>query len=152
MLSEATVHDMCPNCGQWLPLVESTGWCAACTIAHDPTLNVCPCGALFPKKAQVSKCWACRKEEWLTKHADKVEHYLALGFTLTASLTAVKDDVRPICNSCGNPIRGGKEGTRFCRQHPDCRNKAEAYTTLRSKGLSPDVALAIAIGRVTVLR
>jgi hypothetical protein len=146
-------EEMCPNCGGWFnSLKDETGWCAACTLQASPNQSSCTtCGGLFPKSAQVSKCWACRKEAYLTLHADAIEAYLAWGYSFTAALRLVADDIRPNCQCCGNPIKGGREGVKFCHTSKECRKASEAYTRMKNEGLSPDVALAIASGRVTVL-
>ena len=152
-LASQQEEEQCPNCGHHARLVEYTGWCPQCTIKHDPTQKICnTCGDLFPKKAQVSQCWACRKEGWLTKHADRIESYLAQGKTLTAALKLVADDIRPTCACCGNKIRGGRQDAKFCRKNAECEARADQYTALKATGLSPDVAIAIASGKVTVLR
>jgi hypothetical protein len=146
-------EEFCPSCGHHARLVDYTGWCPQCTIRIDPSKKICKtCGDLFPKKAQVSQCWACRKEEWLTKHADEIEKYLIAGLTVTAAIKKVADDIRPTCVCCGNKIRGGRQDARFCRKNAECEQRADQFTALKASGLSPDVALAIASGRVTVLR
>ena len=146
-------EELCPCCGHHARLVDYTGWCPQCTIKHDPSQKICnSCGGLFPKKAQVSKCWSCRKEEWLTRHADKIEAYLGQGKTLTAATKLVADDLRPTCVCCGEKIRGGREDAKFCRKNAECAKRADQFTAFKASGLSPDVALAIASGRVTVLR
>lgn len=144
---------MCPSCGDWFNyLNEQSGWCASCTIAADPLKRSCTnCGGLFLKTAHFYKCWACRKEEYLERHADQIELYLQWGYSFTAALKQVADDLRPNCHSCGQPIKGGREDTKFCQKTKQCRKQALSYQRLKSQGLSPDVALAIATGRVIVL-
>lgn len=148
-----TEAEYCSACGHYYPsLVDETGWCPQCTAEANSDLKVCTtCGALYSKKAHTSKCWACRKEDWYREHADQLERYLALGYTLTQATEQVRSDCRPICKKCGEGIRGGKEGDNFCNKKVECRKAADAFRTLRASGLSHDVALAISIGRVTVL-
>lgn len=152
LAAEYEQDEFCPSCGKHSRLVEDTGWCASCTLEHDPSLKQCTtCGDFFPKKAQVSQCWTCRREAWFTRHADKIEEYLASGYSLTAAVKAVADSIRPNCTNCGESIRGGRETSRFCRKNAECAKKADDYTALKATGLAPDVALAIAVGRVTVI-
>lgn len=141
----------CPSCGKDAKLVESTGWCPTCTLATDPNLRLCSCGQFFSRKAHRSKCWDCRREEWLSRHADEIEKYLIDGLTLTQSIKMVQRDIRPTCHRCNQPIKGGKQGDRFCRRNDECEKASDNYSALRKSGLGPDVALAIAIGRVAVI-
>lgn len=150
---QLTDTEYCSGCGHYYPsLVDETGWCPQCTALQNPDLKVCTtCGALYSKKAHHSKCGSCRKEEWYTKHADELERYLAMGHTLTEAIECVRSDCRPICKNCGESIQGGTEGNNFCNKKVGCRKAARSFRTLRASGLSHDVALAIATGRVTVL-
>lgn len=142
----------CPSCGEDARLVQSTGWCPTCTLATEPGTLLCACGAFFNKKAHRSKCWDCRREDWLTKHADEIEHYIIRGLSVSAAIKQVQKDIRPACKMCKEPIKGGKEGDRFCRTNSKCEKASDSYSALRKTGLAPDVALAIAIGRVAVIK
>jgi hypothetical protein len=73
------------------------------------------------------------------------------GLTATKAVKAVQKDIRPNCHRCGKPIKGGKAGDRFCRTNEKCEKASDNYSALRKTGLSGDVALAIAIGKVAVL-
>jgi hypothetical protein len=142
----------CPSCGGDSRLVESTGWCPSCTLATDPLLRLCSCGQFFSRKAHRSKCWDCRREEWLTRHADEIEKYMLTGLTASKAVKRVQKDIRPVCHKCGNAIKGGKQGDRFCRTNDGCEKASDNYSALRKTGLGPDVALAIATGRVAVIQ
>lgn len=144
--------EYCPNCGHLaVTLLEITGWCPQCTLIHYPDKVICQtCGDLFPKKHHRYKCSKCRREEWLRKHADRLEGYLYMGYSLRAACAAVRDDIRPLCQSCGAGLHGGKPGL-FCTKKAKCRKAANTYSTMLSSGLSPDAALAIATGRVAIL-
>jgi hypothetical protein len=143
--------DFCPNCGHHANLVEETGWCPQCTVHHYPDLKLCTCGAFFKRNAQADKCWPCRKEEWLEKHADEVEEYLLAGFSLESAKKKVADDIRPICHSCEEPIKGGGRDVLFCNKKPECIKASNSYSALKATGLTPDVALDIALGKAAVL-
>lgn len=144
--------EFCPSCGENARLVESTGWCPTCTLATDPNLRLCSCGQFFSRKAHRSKCWDCRREEWLTRHADAIEVYMLGGLSLSKSIKQVQKDIRPVCQRCKNPIKGGKAGDRFCRTNEKCEKASDNYSALRKTGLGPDVALAISTGRVAVIQ
>ena len=73
------------------------------------------------------------------------------GHNLSKAIKLVQKDIRPNCHRCGKPIKGGKEGDRFCRTTSKCEKASDKYSALRKTGLGPDVALAIAIGRVAVM-
>ena len=145
-------QEVCPNCGHLATLQEITGWCPQCTLAHDPTKTICKsCGGLFSRgKKPSTKCWLCRKEEWLTEYADELEKYIALGHGIEAAKKLVRRDNRPNCECCGQPIKGGDKDRKFCKRDK-CQKVARSYKALKLTGLSPDVALAIATERVTVI-
>lgn len=146
------VLEYCACCGHSVPsLVEETGWCPQCTVNQNPTLNVCTsCGAVHKKSGHNLKCKVCRKEDWYLKHADRLEGYISTGRSLSQAIEAVRNDIRPRCNNCGNSMSRAKEDSNFCGKRSECRRVARSFTTLRASGLSHDVSLAIALGRVTV--
>ncbi len=74
------------------------------------------------------------------------------GHNLTKAIKLVQQELRPTCHKCKNPIKGGKQGDRFCRTNDECEKASDNYSALRKSGLGPDVALAIAIGRVAVIK
>lgn len=148
----ATPHDdseLCPSCGEWANLTE-LGWCAKCTLATKPHLNTCStCGGFYPRKAHQTTCWPCRREEYLFEHADKIEELMMIGYGFTKALELLAASLRPLCASCKQPIKGGKPDRKFCAK-PKCRTQSKQYSSLRRKGLSPEVALAIATGKVAI--
>lgn len=153
MAADPLLHpEYCACCGHSVPsLVDETGWCPQCTVKQDPTLSVCTsCGAVHKKNGHNLKCKACRKEDWYLKHADRLEGYLSTGRSLSEAIAAVRNDIRPRCHNCGDEIRRAKETSNFCNRRTECRRVARSFTTLRASGLSHDVSLAIALGRVTV--
>jgi Zn finger protein HypA/HybF involved in hydrogenase expression len=145
-------NEYCPNCGHYhQSLVDEIGWCPQCTSIEFPDKIICTtCGSLFPKSHHNSKCGKCRKEDFYRENADRLEGYLVAGFSLTAAIEAVRKENRRKCQKCGDELHGGRHGY-FCTKRVECRRAYNSYKTLRSSGLSPDVALAIAIGRVTIL-
>lgn len=77
---------------------------------------------------------------------------MLVGHNLSKSIKLVQKDIRPTCHKCGNPIKGGKAGDRFCRTNEKCEKASDSYSALRKTGLGPDVALAIATQRVAMLK
>lgn len=143
--------EVCPNCGRDGLLQDLTGWCGLCTVAHYPDYKICPCGALYKKNAHHSKCWDCRREDWLEQHADQIEQALQSGLGLDAAKRHVADTIRPTCHNCHEPIKGGRCGAKFCNKKPECEKASRDYHALQAAGLAPDVALSIATGNVAVL-
>jgi hypothetical protein len=145
--------EFCANCSQWKQtIIEETGWCPECTVDSQPGLKVCTgCGGLFSRKAQVSQCWNCRREVWLSASADNIEVYMAEGSSFTAACERVSNDRRPVCKNCGQEIRGGRSGTNFCAKYPECKKASRVFRALKQTGLTPDDALAIATHSVLIL-
>jgi hypothetical protein len=140
------IEELCPNCGEWATsLVDDTGWCISCS----PGLSQCStCGGFYKEGAHHSKCWKCRKEEYLYRNADAIERYIQKGHSFTQALELVANDNRPVCKNCYSEIRGGKHNALFCGA---CKTEARHYRELRKTGLTPDVALDIATSRVEPL-
>jgi len=147
--------EYCPNCGGMATyLLDITGWCPSCTEIAYPDKRVCStCGGLFKRTAHTEKCWTCRKEQWLAKHADRLEELLRLGLSLTAAKEQVANEIRPHCTRCGIEVRGARvrNAPIFCKTTPECKKARYDYDALLATGLSPDAALAIATKRVQVL-
>lgn len=90
-------------------------------------------------------CHTCRQEQWYTKHGDELEFLIvAKGYTLSQARLTITKMIRPICQACNRPIKGGKEGALFHQsaEHKRCRQAYSRYKNLRRQGLTADVALA----------
>lgn len=132
----AIVEDdsFCPNCGNWKPLVEETGFCLACTREQNPDLLVCEnCESTFKADGQFRRfCPRCRTSERLEREANAIEVRLAQGYSLSVSVEYVKREQTPICLCCGNRIKGGTRGRHFfCRERRKCKTAARRYKWYR---------------------
>lgn len=151
-------HDLgeeyCPNCGQWLPLVDDTGWCAKCTLAHYPDRSICEqCNSPFKQndKQHRVKCPRCRgvgpyrNLSYSNTEADAnhVELYMRAGLTYELAVERVAFDKLPICNCCGKKIKGGTPGRAlFCRTNASCKTAGRRYKYLKeTKNMTRNDAL-----------
>lgn len=139
--------EVCPNCGDFVErLHHASGWCYACS---PPTCKLC--GEEFDDYGQHRDfCSKCRKIVWDQEHADAIERYLADGLTLTKARQAVKQDGRPACLCCGEPIPYGNPWRdRFCSKQL-CKRAARRYRYYRKdKRMSQEEALALVIESLT---
>jgi hypothetical protein len=90
-------------------------------------------------------CPTCRQEQWYVKHEDELEFLIvAKGYTLFQARSMITKMIRPICQACGKPIRGGSEGALFhqSRDHKRCRQAYGRYRSLQRQGLTADESLA----------
>jgi hypothetical protein len=135
----------CSECGDFFDkLDELTGWCEKCSIAagylapscpicHEPTINGKPCSK-------------CRYAAWLLRNGDAIDRAIAEhGLSPRNAKKIVEAANRPICKSCGKPIKGGQKGRHnFCMKNPECVKAHNAYT-YHIKTKPPEEALALAI-------
>jgi ribosomal protein L34E len=62
-------------------------------------------------------------------NADEIERYMVV-FCVTATIAKrqVRDNNRPLCHSCGNPIKGGTKGRHFfCKKTAHCVKAHNSY-------------------------
>jgi len=131
----AIENEFCPSCGSFVDrIVAETGWCVVCS---GDTQAVCiGCNDLFVKDQPHRKlCPWCREERWLLRHADEIERYLADGFSIHYARREIYESNRPVCISCGNPIKGATNGAMFCKQTIECRRWRRRYRTVREQYL-----------------
>src|SRR5881296_50154 len=114
--------EFCSSCGEWKPLIEDTGFCLTCSREYIPRLCVCSvCSNTFTSRDEQQRyiCPRCNREQWLEQNADKIELYMRIGLTYRMAHLKVLSDNLPICNSCGNKIKGGQRGRHFfCLKTP----------------------------------
>lgn len=127
-------QELCPECGEFFDsLNEETGWCNSCS-------GVTPCqGCNEPLDeraitANEHLCNKCKYINWLEANADQIDRVMVTQ-QVTASIAKkiVIADNRPICVSCGNPIKGGSKASSnkpqslFCTKTAKCRKAQNAY-------------------------
>ncbi len=76
---------------------------------------------------------------------------MGVGLTLTQARLRVKEDKRPRCLCCGEPILyGNPKKDKFCNKNDDCRKAARRYKYYRrEKKLLPEIALVYVIATLT---
>lgn len=150
-MSEAIAYkefgdEFCPQCAQWKPLIQSTGWCLTCTRRLHPGLCFCDtCGREFTNTNQFrNQCPSCSQTDWIARNADRIELYIGAGLTYEMAVARVSYDNRPICRCCGKKIKGGTDGRHlFCKTTAECRTAARRYKYYKEqKGMKRDTALA----------
>lgn len=120
--------EFCPNCGNDVEELDSfTGWCSECT----------------PTEATP------RRIAWLEKNADKIEDRMMQGLTVAQAISVVREDNRPTCLCCGDPIYHGTAGRHFfCKKRPECRKARRRYKYLvYDKGMSKSAALNVVLDK-----
>ena len=118
------------------------GWCVDCVLAHHPDLNVCAsCHTIFPRKNNNKYCKGCMFLNWIEKHIDAIEEYMAQGLSFTAARHRVTQDIRPECISCGVVIKNAKPGSIFCTTNELCRSRLRRYRRLTQSGISREEAI-----------
>lgn len=137
--------DYCPACGKWdQELLDHTGWCVSCSMAHQPDTLFCKrCSNPFPRNKNGLYCSPCKDLNWLEQHIDEVEDLMLQGLSFSAAKKKVAAQVRPICVVCHQPIKGGKRNALFCRSSLTCITGHRRYRSLINKGMPSDIALAV---------
>ena len=90
-------------------------------------------------------CHNCRQERWLEKYLDELEYLVvAKGYTVHQARMAIIKMIRPICQACSKPIKGGREGALFHKgnENKSCHAAYARFTRLRRSGLTVEEALA----------
>jgi hypothetical protein len=118
-------NEFCPSCGSWVEKLElESGWCSECTFGHHPD--------------QKHTKW----EIFLATHADRIEILMHQGLFLTYAVQFIRDEIRPNCKVCNEPLRGGKQDALFCRRHEYYSKRLERN---KKKGMNDDEALQRAL-------
>lgn len=140
--------EFCSECGEFVnELNEKTGWCNDCSreLGYEVTPSGCPrCGE--PSLNGLQTCGRCKYELWLERNADEIERVMATNLvSVRAAKRIVRASNRPICNSCGDPIRGGTKGRHFfCKTKPECVRAHNVYSYhIRHKPHSEALELAV---------
>jgi len=132
-------EDVCPSCGDLSKLVESSGWCVACTKSNGLCID---CGIEVPPQSQRKLCWSCKEERWLKKYGDVIEFLMLSGMSFNKARVMVADAVRPLCVVCGGPIKGGTPGeSLFCSITLKCKQARNKYRRLLNGGMAPNRAI-----------
>lgn len=125
---EYTADEWCPSCGSpAFSLDEETGWCAKCTKVSSTT-RCSSCGGYNEGTGWL--CQHCKLEHFLSSNADRIEHHMNMGLSLSATLQRVRDEVRPTCIVCQKQIHHAKRGAIFCRRNEICRRYSRRYVYL----------------------
>jgi len=122
------------------------GWCRECVLLHHPDLNICAnCNSIFPRKNNNRYCKSCMFLNWIEKHIDLIEEYMAQGHSFTAARHRVTQDIRPECISCGVVIKNAKPGSLFCTSNSVCRTRLRRFRRLTHAGVSREEAIRKAL-------
>lgn len=137
--------EFCSECCQEVDeLNEFTGWCNPCSVRLGWIAPSCPnCGQ--PNK-DGKQCSRCKYLQWLERNADEIERIMAVDMvTIRVAIRRVRVVNRPICHSCGNPIKGGTKGRHyFCKKHPECVKAHIAYSYhIRNKPHNEALQIAV---------
>lgn len=132
----------CPNCGDWYfdsEFNHDEGWCNSCLNSRRQVCTRCS----QPTDGYRTTCQACRLEMWYEKYADEVELLIVTkGYSVSLARQVVSNMVRPICQCCKKPIKGGTPGeSLFCKSNKKCHSMYNRYRRLLRKGKSPIEAL-----------
>jgi hypothetical protein len=132
-----TEQEFCAECGEFVDqLNDFTGWCHSCSGTAPSVLVV----YLWSGKRTL-------KASWFDANANAIERFLAEGVNFTMAVEAVLKGNRPICQCCGNGIKGVASTTRgtvlFCRKREQCHRMAVRYKYYRyQRRLQPIEALS----------
>jgi hypothetical protein len=121
-----------------------TGWCISCSKTDA---NICLiCGR---ETNGATYCATHRRSAWLERNADKIEDYIEKGYTVTESISKVRESNRPVCLSCGGVIEHGTGGRHFfCNKHDKCRKARRRYKYLiYDKGFNKEDALNVVLDK-----
>lgn len=133
-----TEQEFCAECGEFVDqLNDETGWCHSCS-GTTPTVITVYLG--YGNRRTL-------KASWFETNANAIERFLAEGLTFSLAVEAVLRGNRPICQCCGNEIKGVASTTRgavlFCRKREQCHRMAVRYKYYRyQRRLQPIEALA----------
>jgi hypothetical protein len=142
-----TLEEYCPSCGDWVNYLvfnHDTGWCNSCSGTQDHQPRCIHCGSVLQPEHGRTTCHTCRLERWLTKHADELEFLVVVkGYTIAQARLVIVKMIRPICQCCGKPIKGAKEGALFHQraEFKRCRQAYVKYRSLVRQGLTTEEAL-----------
>lgn len=142
------LEEYCPSCGEWvnyLSFNQDVGWCNKCVGSNETRPQCSRCGDVLPIGHGRTTCHTCRQELWFIKYEDEVEFLMvAKGYSLWQAKLIVVKMVRPICQACHRPIKGGREGDLFHKgkNNRKCHSAYAKFARLRKSGLTTAQALA----------
>lgn len=140
-----TEYEFCTECGNFVEsLNEWTGWCYSCSVKNGEIAPSCP--KCNESNLDGKLCSKCKYVLWLERNANAIEEIIAIQYTsVRVAKKVVSNSNRPICLSCGQPIKGGQKGRHyFCRKRPECIKAHNAYSYhTRNKPHEEAIALAI---------
>lgn len=142
--------EFCTECCDFVEsLNEHTGWCNSCSERLGYVAPSCPsCGN---PTISGKLCSHCKYVKWLDQNADAIERVMATeGIRIRAAIRIVRVSNRPICQSCGQPIKGGQRGRHhFCTKNPECVKGHNVFEYhLRTKSREEALELAITAARI----
>lgn len=129
-------EEVCPSCGSFVTkLLSDTGWCLNCSelIILKGGAKYCErCGKKTDDSSH-TKCRSCRRDFWLTEHANEIERYMADGYSFKISCDLVRiHNSRPAqCLRCGAFIKKAPNGRTFFCTKPLCRKAQNRLKWLR---------------------
>lgn len=140
----AQLEEYCPSCGGWVSYLafnHSIGWCNGC-VRKDSTPRCTTCNKEINPSHGRTTCHACRLELWYERHADEIEYLVVCkGYSVYQARQLISKMIRPICQWCGIPISGAKEGALFHKRDL-CRKAHHRYKRMIKQGLPSQQALA----------
>lgn len=119
MIDVETELEFCPSCADFKVISERTGFCSDCDGKSDRCEN---CGGPSdahgknrPNAGYHKYCSKCRYEFWLTKFADDIERYMAIGKSFVDAKLLVRrdNDHKLNCLSCGEEMKPASNGQSF---------------------------------------
>lgn len=139
-----TLEEYCPSCGRWvnyLAFDHDEGWCNECATPHDSAPKCTSCGTTLNERHARTMCHACRLEEWFTQHADELEWLMVVkGYSVWKARLTITNMVRPLCQHCSKPIKGGNSRALF-HNTGACKTAYARYKRLQRQGLTSAQAL-----------
>lgn len=152
-LTQALV-EVCPSCGRFVTaLVDTTGWCALCTLTKygftEGGERLCyGCGNPVGDQSH-RKCRACRDADWLLQHADEIDRCLANGISVYKARNIIQQNSQQTCLRCGGSMNKATHGVAYFCGKPRCRS---ANTRLKKliyiKGYDRTEALNIVLSEL----
>jgi DNA-directed RNA polymerase subunit M/transcription elongation factor TFIIS len=125
--------ELCPKCGNLVSeLNELTGWCAPCSIHL-----VCPnCGREYKRGAHCLYCSSVK-----VRYRDRIADLREEGHSASEALKIVRDEIRPLCAICGQPMTRARKESVICRQTAVCRKAYNKFRNKQRRGIPNDIAL-----------
>lgn len=145
--------EYCSECSNLVEsLNDTSGWCDDCTRKNGYESLITPlCPSCNSPNSDGKLCSRCKYESWLQRNANAIELVMVVQVvSVRVAKKVVLEQNRPICQSCGNKIKGGQKDRHFfCTKNPECRKGHTVYEyNLRNKPQREALELAITASRI----